>query len=314
MVPCSKVCRLLLIFARLFEQSNLKRNELIGIAAGIISGAAYGLNPVFGKPLMEKGVSIPDMLLVRYTLAAVIIAGIAFAHNPSKKNPLLIQWKQLPMLALLGILFTISSITLFAAYARIPSGVTATVLYLYPMLTAIILLFCGVIPKLKTVIAIIAACAGVAILCLPGSSGDIKMVGVLLAIASALAYALYLIFVGRSKAVSDLSVQTITIYALMIGAVFFIVNCLVKGSTLSLCTTAYDWFNLIGLAIFPTAIAMVGLSVATRRIGATRAAVLGVFEPITSIIFGITLFHEPFTYLTALGILFCLTAVVFIKE
>jgi len=293
----------------------VKRNEIIGIAAGIISGAAYGLNPVFGKPLMAKGVSIPDMLLVRYTLAALIITAIAFLRNPSKKNPLRIKLNQLPMLALLGLMFTLSSITMFASYALIPSGVTATVLYLYPVITAIILVFCGVIPSLKTIIAIIAACAGVAILCLPGSSGEIKMSGVVLAIASALAYALYLIFVGRSKKVSDLSVQTITIYALVVGAIFFLGKSIISGTTtLTLCTTPYDWFNLIGLAIFPTAIAMVGLSVATRRIGATRAAVLGVFEPITSIIFGILMFHEPFTYITAIGILICLTAVFFIKE
>jgi len=294
----------------------MKRNELIGIGAGIISGAAYGLNPVFGKPLMAKGVSVPDMLLVRYALAAVIVAAIAIARSPRGSHPLRIRWNQLPMLIVLGILFAASSLTLFGAYASIPSGIAATLVYLYPVFTALVLLMCGIVPSWKTVVAILAACAGVAILCLPGSnSGSIDAWGVALAIGSALAYALYLILIGRSKQVADLGVQTITVYALIVGMLILAALHIIRGeNTLACCTTAYDWFNLAGLAIFPTAIAMVGLSVATRRIGATRAAVLGVFEPITSIVFGILLFAEPFTALTAAGMLICLVAMAFIRN
>lgn len=293
----------------------MKRNEIIGIAAGIISGAAYGLNAFFAKPLMAKGVSVPDMLLVRYGLATVIVTAIAFARSASGHNPLKVRLNQIPMLIVLGILFSLSSITLFQAYTSIPSGIAATLVYLYPIFTALILLLCHVRPSRKTVIAIISACSGVALLCLPGSSGSIKTSGIILSICSALVYSLYLIGVGRSKRVADLGVQTITIYALIVGLVMFFTMHLTSGeNTLPLCTTAYDWFNLTGLAIFPTAIAMVGLSVATRRIGATRAAVLGVFEPITSIVIGILLFHEPFTFLTAAGIAICLTAMFFISE
>lgn len=293
----------------------MTRNEIVGISAGILSGAAYGTNALFGKPLMATGVSVTDMLLVRYVLAVVIITAIACLRNHSGVNPLRIKWRQLPMLIVLGVLFTLSSITLFDAYACIPSGVAATLVYLYPVFTALILLCCGVIPSWKTIVAIVAACGGVAILCLPGSSGEIKIYGVLLSIASALVYALYLILVGRSKLIANLGVQTITIYALIVGvAILAAMHCTEGQNTIVLCTSAYDWFNLIGLAIFPTAIAMVGLSVATRMIGATRAAVLGVFEPITAIMFGIILFHEPFTTLTALGMLTCLSAMFFIRQ
>lgn len=292
----------------------MSRNEVIGISAGILSGAAYGTNALFGKPLMEAGVSVTDMLLMRYALAVVIVTCIACLHQPSGVNSLRIRLNQLPMLIILGVLITLSSLTLFGAYASIPSGVAATLVYLYPVFTALILLFCRVIPSWKTIVAIIAACSGVAILCLPGSGGEIEAYGVLLSILSALAYALYLILVGRSKRIADLDVQTITIYALLVGVVILaIMHWAEEENTLLLCTTAYDWLNLIGLAIFPTAIAMVGLSVATRRIGATRAAVLGVFEPITAILFGILLFHEPFTLLTALGMTTCLVAMFFIR-
>jgi len=292
-----------------------KRDEIIGICAGVLSGAAYGTNALFGKPLMAKGVSVTDMLLVRYMLAVLLVIAIACLRNPRHANPLRIRWQQLPMMLLLGVLFALSSITLFQAYACIPSGVAATLVYLYPVFTAAILLCCGVVPGWKMIVAIVAACGGVAVLCLPGSSGDIQTKGVLLSIGSAFVYALYLILVGRSKRIADVSIQTITIYALLVGVVIFACMHWCEGqNTLVYCTSVVDWLNLLGLAIFPTTIAMVGLSVATRRIGATRAAVLGVFEPITTILFGILLFHEPFTLLTALGMLICLTAMLFIKQ
>ena len=74
---------------------------------------------------------------------------------------------------------------------------------------------------------------------------------------------------------------------------------------------ARSWLNIIGLAFFPTVISMVGLSVATRRVGATRAAILGVFEPITAIIFGVILFNEPMTFNILSGIVICLTGIIF---
>ena len=62
----------------------MTRNEIIGISAGILSGAAYGMNAFFGKPLMAAGVSVTDMLLVRYALAVVIVTVIACLRSHSK--------------------------------------------------------------------------------------------------------------------------------------------------------------------------------------------------------------------------------------
>ena len=58
-------------------------------------------------------------------------------------------------------------------------------------------------------------------------------------------------------------------------------------------------------------IAMLALAVATKAIGPTRTAVLGVFEPITAIAIGTLVFAEPFTFNIALGALICISAIVF---
>ena len=76
-------------------------------------------------------------------------------------------------------------------------------------------------------------------------------------------------------------------------------------------TTGADWMNLIGLAILPTIISTATLAVATRNIGATKASVLGVFEPITAILVGTLVFGEPLTSNIIIGITIAIVSVTF---
>lgn len=69
--------------------------------------------------------------------------------------------------------------------------------------------------------------------------------------------------------------------------------------------------NLIGLAILPTIISTATLAVATRNIGATKASVLGVFEPITAILVGTLVFGEPLTSNIIIGITIAIVSVTF---
>ena len=69
--------------------------------------------------------------------------------------------------------------------------------------------------------------------------------------------------------------------------------------------------NILGLAIFPTMISMLTLSMSTRLIGPTKTAVLGVFEPLTGILVGTMVFSEPVTTNIIIGITICIAAVLF---
>ena len=52
-------------------------------------------------------------------------------------------------------------------------------------------------------------------------------------------------------------------------------------------------------------------AIATRNIGATKASVLGVFEPITAILVGTLMFGEPLTTNIVVGIGIAIVAVTF---
>ena len=71
------------------------------------------------------------------------------------------------------------------------------------------------------------------------------------------------------------------------------------------------WLSLVGLAIFPTVVSTATLAIATRNIGATKASVMGVFEPVTAILIGTVVFGEALTTNIVVGILLSIAAIVF---
>ena len=229
-----------------------------------------------------------------------------------KKEPFRVKGRELGLLAILGLLFAFSSLFLFASYAFIPSGLATTLVYLYPVFVALIMVFLRFYPSWQTWLSIIATFGGILLLSQPSGDAQIKPLGILLAIGSALSYAVYLVIVNRSKRIKQVSEHTLTLYALMTGTVLFAVMRSVQGGgMLEGIDSRADWFNLVGLALVPTMISMLTLAVSSRYIGPTKTSVLGVFEPLTAILIGTMMFGEPLTLKMVAGILVCVAAVIF---
>ncbi len=287
---------------------HIDKRRIIGYAAGILAGVSYGTNPLFGKALMESGVPVMVMLFFRYGLAAVILA----MWMVFRKESFRAERRGLGLLVLLGLLFAGSSITLFCSYEYIPSGLATTLVYLYPVFVALIMVFLRFYPSWQTWLSILATFGGILLLSAPSENVQIRIPGVLLAVGAALCYSFYLVIVNRSKRIRKVSEHTLTLYSLVTGTVLFLViRTCQGGSMLEGVDSAADWGNLIGLAIVPTMISMLTLAVSTRYIGPTKTAVLGVFEPLTAILIGTILYGEPMTGKMAVGIAICVAAVVF---
>ncbi len=290
------------------SDSGRLRTILVGYASGIIAGAAYGTNPLFGKELLAGGASVTAVLFFRYLFATAFMAMWMLA----KRETFRADRRQLGILVLLGVLFSSSSLFLFDAYNYIPAGLATTVVYLYPVFTALIMVFLKVKQSWQVWASIAATLAGVFILMDPLGSTDFNLTGALLSALSALSYAVYLVIVNRSGRMHSLSAHAITFYALATGALLFLVQHLAEGGEfLQGISGGRDWFDLFCLGLIPTMISMLALAISTRTIGPTRTAVLGVFEPVTAIAVGTLAFGEPFTFNVALGATICIAAIVF---
>ena len=286
----------------------LSKNAIIGYPAGIITGITYGLNPLFAVPLMNNGATIESILFFRYSFAVVLLGAFLILTKQSFR----ITARQAGVLLALGLLYTSSSIFLFEAYNYIASGLATTLIFLYPVLVAIIMVFLRVVPSWPVWLAIASTFGGVIIMT-QGSGGEsINPIGVALSLGSALVYALFRVIINRSKAIAEISNTLLTFYALTIGAIVFMGKISFSDTAITAgITTSGDWLNLLGLALLPTIVSTTTLAIATRNIGATKASVLGVFEPITAILVGTLMFGEPLTTNIVVGIGIAIVAVTF---
>lgn len=284
------------------------KNVVWGYVAGIITGVTYGLNPLFAKPLLSMGVSVDTMLACRY-LIAVFILGVWLVF---RKESLKVNKAQMWRLCILGFLFAMSSMLLFLSYNYIPAGLATTIVFLYPVIVALIMVLLKVYPTWQVWLSILMTFVGVVILSRPSGNMTLNITGLSLAAGSAIAYALYLIVVNRSRRLRTVTSLVLTFYALLIGSVVFLIHSAISGGEFMAGLDGwFCWMNLICLAVFPTVVSLLTLAMATRIIGPTRTSVLGVFEPVTAIAVGTIFFGESLTLNIIIGVLITLVAVTF---
>ena len=285
--------------------------RIIGLVCGVVAGVSYGTNPLFAKPLLQSGVPVLVMLFFRYGISAALLSLLMLL----KKERFSVRKNEFGLLVLLGALFAGSSLFLFASYEFIPSGLATTLVYLYPVFVALIMVLLRFYPSWQTWLSIVATLGGIILLSSPSRGAEIKPLGIVLAIISALSYASYLVIVNRSSRIKQVSEHTLTLYALVVGTILFAALRLAQGGSITEgVDSVADWANLLGLAIVPTMISMLTLAVSSRFIGPTKTSILGVFEPLTAILIGTLMFGEPMTWKMGIGVAICIAAVVFMIQ
>lgn len=277
-----------------------------GYVAGIVSGITYGMNPLFGVPVINKGLDVNSLLFYRYGVATMLMLVFMLAA----RKQIRVTWKQFGLMALLGVLFTACSLTLFEAYKYIPSGVATSILYVYPIMVAVIMMFFRQFPTWQTWVSIFAGVIGAVLLSLKGEGGFIDWRGIALVVASGLSYTLFIVIVNQSKSVKALPNLTLTFYCFMIGTVMLFAMS-GFGVDLNPVPDVVSWLNVLGLAVLPTVVATITLAASTKSVGATKTSILGILEPLTAILIGTLVFHEPFTIAVAIGVVLILFAIVF---
>lgn len=287
----------------------MRNRKLIGTLAGIAAAVCYGTNPLGALKLYAEGMQTNSVLFYRFGLAWVIIAIVMLFRKESLK----VTRQEFTALTGLGLLFIVSSLTLYLSFHHMPAGVASTILFTYPVMTAVIMaVFFHERITWTTVVSLVLSGAGVTLLYWSDSAGTLSTLGVVLVLASALSYALYIILVNRSNL--QMSSFKINFYVLMYCTLGMVVYSLVAGLPLSLPQTATSWFYIGWLAIVPAIFALVLMVYAAKYVGSTATAILGALEPLTAVLIGIFVFNEPFTLNLAIGIVLILGAVVIIAK
>ena len=214
-------------------------------------------------------------------------------------------------LVIMGLLFSFSSLTLFLSYNYMDAGIASTILFVYPVLVAILM---AVFFKEKvspiTMISIALAFTGISLLYQGEGGQTLSLTGVTLVFISSLTYALYIIGVNRSV-LKDMPIAKLTFYVLLFGLSVYVIR-LKFCTQLDVVSQPVLWINPVCLALFPTVISLVAMTKSIHYIGSTPAAILGALEPLTAICCGVLVFGERLTPRIILGIVLILIAVTLI--
>lgn len=275
-----------------------------GYLLGAIAAASYGMNPLFALPLYEDGLSPDSVLFFRYLFAIPILGIMLKARGRDFK----IHKGETSLFITFGMLCALSSLTLFQSYNYMDAGIASTLLFVYPIMVAVIMA-CFFKERLSaaTALCIVLAMGGIGLLYKGTDGATLSLTGTLLVMGSALSYAAYIVGINQTR-LKDVATLKITFYVLLFGLSLFVVR-LVMGDGLQLPGKWYLWANLLALALFPTAISFLCTTAAIQYIGSTPAALLGVLEPVTAIFFGITVFGETLTVRDVGGIILIMMAV-----
>ena len=280
-----------------------------GFLLGAIAAAAYGMNPLFALPLYKAGMNPDSVLFFRYLFAIPLLGIMLKARGRNFR----IQRKEIFLLIVMGILVAVSSLTLFESYNYMDAGIASTILFVYPIIVALIMTFVFK-EKLKklTVLCIFLALGGISLLYKSEDGTSLDLTGTLLVFVSALTYAIYIVGVNQ-PALKNVATLKVTFYVLLFGVFLFVLR-LFCGKNLSVpdADQWYLWGNLLALAVFPTAISFLCTTSAIQYIGSTSTSILGALEPVTAIFFGVTVFGETLTAREGLGLVMVIVAVTFV--
>lgn len=278
-----------------------------GYILGSIAAASYGMNPLFALPLYKAGMDPDSVLFFRYLFAIPLLGIMIKARGRSFK----IQRKETFPLIIMGLLVALSSLTLFLSYNYMAAGIASTLLFVYPIMVALIM---AMVFKeklaLQTIVCMLLALGGIGLLYKSEDGSTLSLIGTLLVFASSLSYAIYIVGINQTS-LKNVATLKVTFYVLLFGLSLFVARLLYSG-VLNTPDQWYLWANLLALAVFPTAISFLCTTGAIQYIGSTPTAILGALEPVTAIFFGIAVFGESLTVRESFGLMMIIVAVTFV--
>ncbi len=279
-----------------------------GVVYGVIAAISYGTNPLGALSLYKEGMNANSVLFYRFSLAAIILGGLMLIQKKSFS----VSKKEISILCPLGILFGVSSLSLFSSFNYMDAGIASTILFVYPVMVAIIMaVFFKEKISLVTVLSILLALGGIVLLYKNEGGNTLSTLGVILVMVSSLTYAIYIIVVNKSSLI--MSSVKLTFYVLLFCVSTIIIHSFTnEANHLHMLTTPSMWMWAIMLALVPTIISLIMMVKAVHIIGSTPTAIMGALEPLTAVIIGVTVFGELFTMRLATGILMILLAVILI--
>ncbi|TMC71175.1 MAG: EamA/RhaT family transporter [Chloroflexi bacterium] len=281
--------------------------QLTGTAMVLASATGFGSLAILAKLGYRAGLGAQQALAFRFLLAAVGMLALAFFLG---QNPMRLKRNQLVALLAMGAIgYCAQSLTYFLALRSLPASLVVLIAYIYPSLVVLAgWLFLHRSVSSKHLVALAASFAGLVML-VGGAHFQLAW-ALILAIASPVIYTGYILVGERVMGtVPALAASAVIITG---AAISFCVLAAITNQ-LALPATPDGWAVAVGLALFPTMLAISLFLAGLPRVGAARAALLSTWEPVVTVGLAVVLLGDRLSLVQVLGGALVLIAVVVVQ-
>lgn len=263
---------------------------ITGFICVAVSATLLGIMPTMQKQLLVNGLPINSMLFfTNLTISIACVILILVKRLTFKANKA--QIVQCILMGVFGQMLT--GFLLNSSYLYLPVGTTTMLNFLYPTIVGLIMgiVFREGFTKLQ---ACATALSILGMVFLTGAGGDMSVIGVVLAIASAFSYSGYLIANEKGEA-NKLPIEIKLFYIMLSATIIYFIMALGTKTFEIPSGGISEWVMLVmGSGMFSAAgffLMMYGIS----RLGVTQASFVSMLEPIISVVFATIWFRDSVT-------------------
>ncbi|MFI6103949.1 EamA family transporter [Streptomyces sp. NPDC051310] len=237
----------------------------------------------------------------RFVVAGAVLAGLlAWRHGPAV---LKVTRPQLASAAVVGLLLLLGGNGLVVlAETSVPSGLTALLIAVVPAWVVLLRTAFGERPGLGAYTGVLLGLAGLAVLTLPGLSGDVRIGGVLTVIAATVMWSAGSF--SSSRIPLPKNPFTASAYEMIAGGLGCLALGLVRGEHRGLDLGAFSarsWTALAYLVLFGSLIAFTAYAWLLQSAPLSLVATYAYVNPVVAVALGALLLDEAVTWPIALG-------------
>lgn len=265
-----------------------------------LAGILYGISSFTAKQAYVGGATAITITFLRNLTAVPIL----FLYNRIKGYQVRVPKERACELAFAALFISfLVPVFLYESLQYIPSGLTFSVNYSYPILLTLIYTF-GFHQRLsaRKGAATLLSVVGIWVIMFSAEGANTK--GVLLAFGSGLCYAVYLVIVDKTS-IRTIEGTVCSMYCSLFSCVYLFLFGTIKHNNMFGTTMAgVPWIVLTSILVVCLGNALIPEAV--KRTEPSAISILGILEPLTSLLISFVLVKDDVTFRTALGIVMIL--------
>jgi drug/metabolite transporter (DMT)-like permease len=246
----------------------------------LFSACCFGSIPILITLATTSGARLVDVLAWRYAIAALLLVAVSGGMGPVRAP----GRRALVVTALAGGGQAAIAFVSLSALRYIPAATLTFLFYTYPAWVTVISAVRGAEPLTgRRMLALALSLVGIAVMVGTPGTGGLHPIGVLLALSSALLYAIYIPLIDRLG--RGLAPAVTSTYASAGAGIILIIVALAQGG-LAVHLSPIAWAAVMVLAVVSTVLAFLAFLRGLAEIGPVRTAIVSTIEPFWTAVLG----------------------------